>query len=337
MADPDWHDTFQPGDKYARIGTRDSAGVVTWGDPFLIAGENGQQGDYYDYWFQRSTTAPATPAATDQNAELIAAGWFDTPPGGDDPLYMTTAKRGQDGTIIIPWENARLDGADAIFGSLTNDNHSVTTDQNGNGGDFSNAGGTFKISQGANDITTGNGIVYSVANETGVDVSINASTGVYTVNSMSADTGTATFRATFGSLVIDKVYTITKVKAAPTMQSQIFGPFLNQSSVSISNYDTNGGLLEFIISIVHNASGATNLIGQTQTYELRRDGSAVATITVVLNDFEPNGSNNDYFVNTGSRILSDQPGAGTYDYTIVNLGPLAGTMDQVNVTVKQYP
>lgn len=40
--------------------------------------------------------------------------------------------------------------------------------------------------------------------ETGVDVSINSS-GVYTVSSMSADTGSATFRATYNDVNIDRV------------------------------------------------------------------------------------------------------------------------------------
>ncbi len=44
-------------------------------------------------------------------------------------------------------------------------------------------------------------------------MSINATTGVYSVTAMSADTGTATLRAVVGSVTLDKLYTISKSKA----------------------------------------------------------------------------------------------------------------------------
>lgn len=105
------------------------------------------------------------------------------------------------------------EGEDTILGFLTNEAHVVPADAAGVVSSFTGSGGTFKMFRGLTDVTTGAGVAYSVLSETGVDVSINATSGVYTVSSMSADVGTATLRATLGSITVDKVYTISKSKA----------------------------------------------------------------------------------------------------------------------------
>jgi len=84
-------------------------------------------------------------------------------------------------------------GSDAVIGFLTNAAHVVVADSSGTVSSFTGAGGTYKVFVGNTDVTTS--CTFSVSSETGVDVSIGASTGVYTVSSMSANQGTATFQA----------------------------------------------------------------------------------------------------------------------------------------------
>jgi hypothetical protein len=88
------------------------------------------------------------------------------------------------------------DGTDAITAFLTNQSHVVVADNDGDviNPAFPNAGGTFKVYVGGDDVTTQ--CTFTVASETGVDVSIVSGTGVYSVNSMSADEGTANFQVT---------------------------------------------------------------------------------------------------------------------------------------------
>ena len=110
-------------------------------------------------------------------------------------------------------------GSDSTTAFLTNSAHVVSTASDGTGASFTGAGGTFKVLVGTTDKTTN--CTYAVQSETGVDVSINSGTGVYTVASMSADFGTAIFRATIpasisptgSSFTIDQTYTIAKSKA----------------------------------------------------------------------------------------------------------------------------
>lgn len=88
------------------------------------------------------------------------------------------------------------DGTDAVLAFLTNQSHVVVADNDGSvvNTNFPNAGGTFKVYVGGDDVTTQ--CTFTVASETGVDVSIVSGTGVYSVNSMSADEGTADFQVT---------------------------------------------------------------------------------------------------------------------------------------------
>ncbi len=102
-------------------------------------------------------------------------------------------------------------GTSALYGVLTNSTHTVPATSAGVVSSFSGAGGTFRVYLGTTEVTSTT--AYSVFNQTNVVVSINSTTGVYTVTSMSADSGTATFRATYSGNTIDLVYTISKSKA----------------------------------------------------------------------------------------------------------------------------
>lgn len=99
----------------------------------------------------------------------------------------------------------------APVGFLTNESATVAALSDGTGFNLAGTGGQFVVNYQLGNVTTG--IVFSVLNETGCDVSIDPATGVYTVNSLSADQATATFRAMWQGYTIDKVYSISKSRA----------------------------------------------------------------------------------------------------------------------------
>lgn len=104
------------------------------------------------------------------------------------------------------------DGAGNVTGYLTNEATIVATAADGTGGNYSGAGGTFKVFDGLVDKTGALGpVTYSIPASSGVVISI-ASTGVYTVTNATADNGTATLRAVYNGVTIDKVYSISKSK-----------------------------------------------------------------------------------------------------------------------------
>ncbi|WP_240185424.1 phage tail spike protein [Enterococcus cecorum] len=116
----------------------------------------------------------------------------------------------------IPGKNGSdgQDGKSPIVGYLTNENFIIQTNQDGslNAQSLANANGYFNVYQGENKLT--NGVTFSIVSQTGVNVSLNATTGYYAVNSMSAEFGTAIFKAVYNKVEIQKQLMVVKNKSA---------------------------------------------------------------------------------------------------------------------------
>ena len=186
----------------------------------------GMEGSIFYEFIVGATTKQNTTTSTFTLADS------DEPGPTDAPIkVLVKARQGANNGTVLAQDQVSIfsvqDGQSTVTGILTNEAHTVATSNDGTGGSFTGAGGTFKVFYGNTDITSNAKTVFSVSSETGVDVSINSSTGVYTVSSMSADTGTATFSCEVeGSLLggidnqndvtITKTYTISRAKAGTT-------------------------------------------------------------------------------------------------------------------------
>lgn len=103
-----WHSGFQVFDVYMRQSTDNGA---TWSAAIRIVGEKGKDGPYVDYIFIRWATDPDTPTGNNP------AGWSDAPPAGTDPLYMSSAKKNAEGTLIGSWSApVKLTGDPGLVG-----------------------------------------------------------------------------------------------------------------------------------------------------------------------------------------------------------------------------
>ena len=108
-------------------------------------------------------------------------------------------------------------GISPIVGFLTNESITLPASSAGAVSSFTGATGTFEVYDGTTR-KTGSGIAYSVSGTpSGITVSINATTGVYKVSAMTTGTsvlsGTATLRAVYGGVTVDKILTVTKALA----------------------------------------------------------------------------------------------------------------------------
>lgn len=162
---------------------------------------------------------------------------------GEDPgKYLGTLvdETLADSTLPSAYSWALIKGEDGLVGTLTNESVVLAADKFGVVADYSVGSGFFRVLLGLNDITTGNGIIYSVFSESGVDVSINASTGAYVVNSMGSNTGTAVFRAAVpngaSTVNIDKVFSIAKaVEGQPGNPAKLIYLSVNSQVFSVSS------------------------------------------------------------------------------------------------------
>jgi len=110
-------------------------------------------------------------------------------------------------------------GINAVSGYLTNEAHTLPADISGTvvSGDYTAAGGTFKVFNGTTDVTTS--CTFSIpTTPSNITAQINASSGVYTLSGMTADTATVTFQAQYGTTILQKVYSIAKSKSGSSGQ-----------------------------------------------------------------------------------------------------------------------
>jgi hypothetical protein len=110
---------------------------------------------------------------------------------------------------------AGADGLPGISVLVSNEAHVVATAQDGSGGDYNGAGGTMQLLRGDTVLTP----TFSIAAQTPASpswISINASTGVYTVTDPGVDLATATIRATWAGVNYDRTYTLAKSKQGVT-------------------------------------------------------------------------------------------------------------------------
>ncbi len=213
---------------------------------------------------------------TKQNTETstFTLAESDEPAVDGTPIQVTVKARQDNATTgtILGQDTVTIhsvqDGQDTVTGILTNETHSIPAANDGtvSGSNLSNAGGTFNVFYG-NALQNGNvadsKISFSVASESGVDVSIDENSGVYTVSSVSADSGTATFSCTLeGSLVggvdntddvtVTKTYTIAKASAGASVTGNA-NAIVYAYQRSASNLTSNPG--DVTVSLSGNTSG----------------------------------------------------------------------------------
>jgi hypothetical protein len=76
-------------------------------------GVNGEDGIFREFVWKRAATQPAAPSGNG-----IPSGWYDDPPLGSDPLWMSVSKQELDGTLIDTWSAPiRHDGPPGATGA----------------------------------------------------------------------------------------------------------------------------------------------------------------------------------------------------------------------------
>ena len=194
---------------------------ATEADTLLFTAENNDEFSGTENWSFLLKKAPGQSFVSKQaqgasNSFTLADG--DEP--GVDSAYVVQVNAYEDNVIKAKdfvTVYGLQEGA-AISTFLTNEAHVEAYDSAGIiVGDLTDAGGTFKVFRGNTEITTN--CTFTVDTEIGVDVSIGASTGIYTVGSASAEKGYADLQVTIpqnqipmatGDLIIDKRYSFTK-------------------------------------------------------------------------------------------------------------------------------
>lgn len=143
---------------------------------------------------------------------------------------------------VTYWDQVTLvkltTGGTAITAFLTNESQSLPADTFGNVLNYAGASGSFRVFEGAFEITSE--CVFSVLANTSNMLAAVSNLGSYVVTGMPAnvDSATLTLRATYHSVNYDRSFTVTKIKAAA-----------GSAGDPATHLDTNGNRLPMTITI----------------------------------------------------------------------------------------
>jgi hypothetical protein len=292
--------------------------------------------------FQIAKSGTVSPASTVLTADLknLTA----TPTLSVISGTITPAPTLVGGTVTIPYANMTTDtalirltvvqdavtytdeitlvkvreGIDGLMGFVTNEAHTVAADYLGNVLAYTNAGGSFKVFQGVNDITSLCSFsIPAGGNADALTATINASTGVYSVTGgypTNKDLVTLLLRATFGSVTLDKVFTLSKSKAG--------APGTNGTS---GTSGTNGirGSRTFYVTL----TGTTAVFSDTlATTTASADGGPVLNDVVTQYNTSQGFSQTKFYTASGWVVVN-----AIVDGNLIVSGTIGATQMQTNL------
>lgn len=182
---------------------------------------------------------------------------------------------------------AGADGLPGISVLVSNEAHVVATAQDGSGGDYSGAGGQMLLLRG--DVLLSPTFSIAAASPATSWITINATTGVYTVSDPGVDVATATLRATWAGVNYDRTYTLAKSKAGVNGAQGPAGPTLLLLANAQAFTFTDGAAIPAsqTITLTAQLSGISGTATFTTTPSVTLGGTG-NTRTLSVEDFGAN-------------------------------------------------
>lgn len=212
----------------------------------------------------------------------------------------TTSGSFTDTVTLIKLVGGGADGVTPVVGYLTNEAYVISADKDGViTGNLADANGVFKVYSGVTDVTTS--AAFSQTGATGMVATINATTGAYTISSMSADNGYVDFRAIYSGITLIKRFDIAKSKvgdtgakgdtgntgaAAPEKYSwTVYSDSMTTGTIYTSNTPTRT-----YTGVVHDQLSATPSLGSHGVYNwyLSVDVIDLSDATILANTLNAN-------------------------------------------------
>ena len=199
---------------------------------------------------------------------------------------------------------AAVAGNLATTGLLSAPSVSVAADSAGAVGSFAGAGGSFRVFRGSAEVTSSS--AFSVQSSSGVTISINPTTGVYSVSAMSADTGTATLRATCDGATVDQVYTIAKARAGVNGTNGTNGS--NGSNGTNGTSAVSIALSRAAVQVFAFADGSVPSFADAEGTVTVRDGVTDVTSSATLSASAGSGVTGTVNTSSGSPVAGQPKG-----------------------------
>ena len=217
------------------------------------------------------------------------------------------------------WKKIKgADGDNGIVANLSNDSHSIPTDANGNNGNFS--GCSTKITLSYNGVVISSGVTYNYSKSDSISGTYDNSTGTYTVNALSADTGYVDLRATYNGVTYTKRFTVTKNKSGANGNDAYTINLSNENHSFVANQDGKIETQQSTTTVITAYKGTTSVtptIGNLPSVSgltLSKSGTTVTIVAPVGTSLATQGSFNIPVTVDGKTFNQ------AFSYTKVNAG-----------------
>ena len=117
------------------------------------------------------------------------------------------------GNQVMDWTPA-LEDMETLVITLSNEAHTITTDKNGNGGNFADCETTVQVYNGTQDVTAQT--TYTVTKSNGITGTWDGTNHKYKVTALSTDDGYVDIKAVYNGISVVKRFTISKSKTGAT-------------------------------------------------------------------------------------------------------------------------
>lgn len=141
--------------------------------------------------------------------------------------YMWVYLYARDFTGTIWWDDVQLEkgnkatdwspapeDSESLIITLSNEAHTITTDKNGNGGNFADCETTVQVYNGTQDVTSQT--AYTVTKSNGITGSWDSANHKYKVTTLSTDDGYVDIKAVYNGISVVKRFTVSKSKTGAT-------------------------------------------------------------------------------------------------------------------------
>jgi hypothetical protein len=209
----------------------------------------------YNWQYWNGTQWTALVGTNDNQTYTLASNTFTWVDGDSLRVRCVSDEYYDEITVVKLYDG--LVGANAISGFLTNEVHIVPAAANGTGYSLTTATGTFKIYEGTTEVTTSS--LFSIIDGTdggstwtktqnGLTLTINETTGVYSLSgsSWTSDAETFTLHALHAGVSLPKTFKITKSKVGETGPTGPAGAASRTVNLTAANQ-----------AITYNSSGTT--------------------------------------------------------------------------------
>ena len=119
----------------------------------------------------------------------------------------------EEGNRVTDWTPAPEDMETLVI-TLSNEAHTITTDKNGNGGNFTDCETTVQVYNGTQDVTAQT--TYTVTKSNGITGSWDSANHKYKVTALSTDDGYVDIKAVYNGISVVKRFTVSKSKTGAT-------------------------------------------------------------------------------------------------------------------------